>query len=334
MEFLKKVTKLREFMIFIIVLAVFVIMSFASPYFLSTANLLALLLSLSLTAIIAVGMTNLMVSGGFDMSVGSIVAFTGAAVALLMQNGIPVYLAVLFGLIIGALIGLFNGVIVAKIGINPFVTTLASLSLFRGLTLIITQGQNISGLSEAFMKIGQKDFLGIQAPIWYAVLLVIIGDILLRKSRFFRQNYYIGGNEKAARLSCIPVDKMKILGYVMTGLLAGFAGIVMTARLSTASVTAGTGLELQVITAVIIGGASLQGGEGTVVGAFLGCLLMGLITNALNLLNIDVYWQTFVTGATLLIAVLIDRMGKVRKMKKVNKKKGGTLSCPIPASNE
>lgn len=334
MEFIKKVTKLREFMIFIIVLAVFVIMSFASPYFLSAANLLALLLSLSLTAIIAVGMTNLMVSGGFDMSVGSIVAFTGAAVALLMQNGIPVYLAVLFGLIIGALIGLFNGIIVAKIGINPFVTTLASLSLFRGLTLIITQGQNISGLSEAFMKIGQKDFLGIQAPIWYAVLLVIIGDILLRKSRFFRQNYYIGGNEKAARLSCISVDKMKILGYVMTGLLAGFAGIVMTARLSTASVTAGTGMELQVITAVIIGGASLQGGEGTVVGAFLGCLLMGLITNALNLLNVDVYWQTFVTGATLLTAVLIDRMGKVRKMKKVSKKKGGTPSCPIPVSNE
>lgn len=334
MEFLKKVTKLREFMIFIIVLAVFVIMSFASPYFLSTANLLALLLSLSLTAIIAVGMTNLMVSGGFDMSVGSIVAFTGAASAWFMQNGIPVYLAVLFGLVIGALIGLFNGVIVAKIGINPFVTTLASLSLFRGLTLIITQGQNISGLSKSFMAIGQKDFLGIQAPIWYAILLVIIGDILLRKSRFFRQNYYIGGNEKAARLSGISVDKMKILGYVLTGLLAGFAGIVMTARLSTASVTAGTGMELQVITAVIIGGASLQGGEGTVIGAFLGSLLMGLITNALNLLNVDVYWQTFVTGATLLIAVLIDRMGKARKGKKGSREKGGIPTCPIPVSNE
>lgn len=334
MEFLKKVTKLREFMIFIIVLAVFVIMSFASPYFLSTANLLALLLSLSLTAIIAVGMTNLMVSGGFDMSVGSIVAFTGAASAWFMQNGIPVYLAVLFGLVIGALIGLFNGIIVAKIGINPFVTTLASLSLFRGLTLIITQGQNISGLSKSFMAIGQKDFLGIQAPIWYAILLVIIGDILLRKSRFFRQNYYIGGNEKAARLSGISVDKMKILGYVLTGLLAGFAGIVMTARLSTASVTAGTGMELQVITAVIIGGASLQGGEGTVIGAFLGSLLMGLITNALNLLNVDVYWQTFVTGATLLIAVLIDRMGKARKSKKGIKNKGGIPTCRIPVSNE
>lgn len=334
MEFIKKITKVREFMIFVIVLGVCVGMTFASPYFLSTANLLALLLSFSLIAIMAVGMTNLMVSGGFDMSVGSVLAFTGAAVATLMHKGVPSILAVLIGLAIGAMIGLFNGFIVAKIGINPFVTTLASLSLFRGLTLIITKGQNISHLSNSFTALGQKDFLGIQMPIWYAIILVIIGDIVLRKSRFFRQNYYIGGNEKAARLSGISVDKIKVLNYVLTGLLAGAAGIVMTARLSTASVTAGTGMELQVITAVIIGGASLQGGEGTVVGAFLGCLLMGLITNALNLLGVDVYWQTFVTGGTLLVAVLIDRMGKVRKENRKNSKKGGGSSCPTPAMKE
>lgn len=334
MDFIRKITKVREFMIFVIVLGVCIVMTFASPYFLSTANLLALLLSFSLTAIMAVGMTNLMVSGGFDMSVGSVLAFTGAAVATLMHAGVPSILAVLIGLVIGALIGLFNGFIIAKIGINPFVTTLASLSLFRGLTLIITKGQNISHLSDSFTAIGQKDFLGIQMPIWYAIILVIIGDIVLRKARFFRQNYYIGGNEKAARLSGISVDKIKVLNYVLTGLLAGAAGIVMTARLSTASVTAGTGMELQVITAVIIGGASLQGGEGTVVGAFLGCLLMGLITNALNLLGVDVYWQTFVTGATLLVAVFIDRMGKVRKENRKSNKKGGVSSCPIPAMKE
>jgi ribose transport system permease protein len=316
MGFIKRITKIREFMIFVIVLSVCIAMTFSSPYFLTTENLLALLLSFSLTAIMAVGMTNLMVSGGFDMSVGSVLAFTGAAVATLMHSGVPYILAIIIGLGIGALIGLFNGIVVAKIGINPFVTTLASLSLFRGLTLIVTQGQNISQLSNSFTAIGQKDILGIQMPIWYALILVIVGDIVLRKSRFFRQNYYIGGNEKAARLSGISVDKMKILNYVLTGLLAGAAGIVMTARLATASVTAGTGMELQVITAVIIGGASLQGGEGTVIGSFLGCLLMGLITNALNLLGVDVYWQTFVTGATLLAAVLIDRLGKMRKEKR------------------
>jgi ribose transport system permease protein len=331
MGFLKKITKQREFMIFAIVFGVFIIMTFASPYFMNTSNILALLLGLSIEALIAVGMTNLMVSGGFDMSVGSIVAFTGAATAMCMKSGLSPAFAVLIGLVIGALIGLFNGVIVAKVGINPFVTTLASLSLFRGLTLILTEGKNISGLPKGFTAIGQTTFLGIQTPIWYAVILVIVGDILLRKSRFFRQNYYIGGNEKAAHLSGIPVDKIKILNYVLVGLLAGLAGIVMTARLGSASVTAGSGLELRVITAVIIGGASLQGGEGTVIGAFLGSLLMALITNALTLLGVDVYWQTFVIGATLLIAVLIDRMGKLRKEKKGNRK-GGQQVCNTQVS--
>jgi ribose transport system permease protein len=202
---------------------------------------------------------------------------------------------------------------VAKIGINPFVTTLSSLSLFRGLTLIITRGQNVTGLPKAFKLIGQAKLLEIQNPIIIAVILLVIGDILLRKSRFFRQGYYIGGNEHSARLSGIPVDKIKILAYVLTGLFSAISGIVMTARLGSASVTAGTGLELRVITAVIIGGASLQGGEGSVLGAFLGTLLMGIITNALTLLGVDVYWQTFVIGATLLTAVLIDTLSKKYK---------------------
>lgn len=310
---LKKLTKQREFMIFVVVVGVFVIMSFASPYFLSSGNLLAVLLGLSLEAIIAVGMVNLMASGGFDMSVGSVVAFVGSSTAMFLKLGFPVPLAVLIGLGFGTLIGLFNGVIVSKIGINPFVTTLSSLSLFRGLTLIITKGKNISGLGDSFKMIGQTKILGVQMPIWYALILIVLGDLLLRKSRFFRQSYYIGGNENAARLSGINVDRMKIINFGITGLLAAFSGIVMTSRLGAASVTAGTGLELRVITAVIIGGASLQGGEGTALGAFLGAFLMALITNALTLLGVDVYWQTFVIGATLLTAVLIDRLGKMRE---------------------
>ena len=316
MEFIKRLMRQREFMIFVIVAGMFIIMSFASPYFLNQANLLALLLGLSLEALIAVAMTNLMVSGGFDMSVGSLVAFTGAAVAMLIKLGLPVPLAVLAGFLIGASAGLFNGFTVAIIGINPFVTTLASLSLFRGLTMIITQGKNISPLPATFNAIGQTKLLGIQSPIWITLIFIILGDIMLRKSRFFRQNYFIGGNEKTARLSGIPVSTMKILNYVLTGLFAGFAGIILTARLGAASVTSGTGLELKVITAVIIGGASLAGGEGTVLGAFFGSLLMALIVNALTLLGVDVYWQTFVIGATLLIAVLIDRLGKIRRERK------------------
>jgi len=323
MNFFKKMMRQREFMIFVIVAGMFVIMSFASPYFLNKANLLALLLGLSLEALVGVAMANLMVSGGFDMSVGSVVAFTGAAVAMLMKLGFPIPLAVLAGLCVGAGAGIFNGFTVAIIGINPFVTTLASLSLFRGLTMIITQGKNISPLPAAFNAIGQTKILGVQSPIWITVIFIILGDIMLRKSRFFRQNYFIGGNEKTARLSGIPVNKMKILNYALTGLFAGLAGIILTARLGAASVTTGTGLELKVITAVIIGGASLAGGEGTVLGAFFGSLLMNLIVNALTLLGVDVYWQTFVIGATLLIAVLIDRFGKIRRDRQSIRKAAG-----------
>ena len=290
------------------------LMSFASPYFLSRANLFAVLLSLSFEALIGVAMMNLMICGGFDMSVGSVVGFSGAVVAMLMKNGVMVPVAVLIALLLGACVGFFNGFVVSKVGINPFVTTLASLSLFRGLTMIITGGRNISPLPDSFNAIGQTQLFGIiQLPIIYMLALVIVGDILIRKSRFFRRNYYIGGNEKAARLSGIPVDRMKILSFVLTGLFAAAAGVVMTSRLGSASTTSGTGLELRVITAVIIGGASLSGGEGTVIGAFLGSLLMALIMNALTLLNVDVYWQTFIIGATLLTAVLIDRVGKIRK---------------------
>ncbi|NCC66366.1 MAG: ABC transporter permease, partial [Spirochaetia bacterium] len=296
----KNLVKQREFVIFLIVVLLFVLMTIASPYFLTRANLLAVMLGLSLEAIIAVAMVHLMVTGGFDMSVGSVVAFTGASTALMLRSGMPVILAVVFGMCLGACIGLFNGLIVAKIGINPFVTTLSSLSLYRGLTLIVTRGQNVTGLPASFKAIGQAKVFGIQTPIIICVVLLIIGDILLRKSRFFRQSYYIGGNEHAARLSGIAVDKIKIFAYVLTGLFAAISGIVMTARLGSASVTAGTGLELRVITAVIIGGASLSGGEGTILGAFLGTLLMGLISNALTLIGVDVYWQTFVIGATLL----------------------------------
>jgi len=314
MGILRKLFRQREFMILAIVAGMFVIMSVASPHFLSRGNLLAVLLGLSIEALIGVAMLNLMVCGGFDMSVGSVVGFTGACAAVLMKSGAPVVIAVILAVGAGACVGLFNGFIVAKVGINPFVTTLASLSLFRGLTLILSGGRNISPLPDAFNAIGQTQVFGVlQTPIIYMLIFVVAGDILLRKSRFFRRNYYIGDNEKSASFSGIPVMRMKILSFMLTGLFAGMAGVIMTARLGSASTTSGTGLELRVITAVIIGGASLAGGEGTVLGAFLGSLLMAFIMNALTLLSVDVYWQTFVIGATLLSAVLIDRIGKIRK---------------------
>ena len=313
---IKKITGVREMMILLVVILVFVIMCFASPYFFSSSNLLAVLLSLSLEAIMAVGMVSLMVSGGFDMSVGSIVAFAGAISAILMRAGIPVFVSVLGGIVGGGLVGWFNGFAIAKLGITPFVTTLASQQMCRGLVYVSMNGRNISGLPDEFAAIGQYKLFGVQMPIVYMIIIVIIGDILLRKSHFFRQNYYIGGNFKAAKLSGINADRMTIINYIIMGTLAAVAGIILTSRLGSASTTAGAGMELKVITAVIIGGASMSGGEGTVVGAFLGCILMALISNAMTLLNVSIYWQTFVTGGVLMIAVLVDRYGRNKQEKK------------------
>ncbi len=307
--FIAKVNRIidqREFMIAYIIVLGTIGMVYAVPAFASKDNISAILLALADQSIIAIGMTLLLVSGGFDLSVGSTMALAGASTAIWLNYGIPVPFAILFGLIVGVLIGLINGIIIAEIGINPFITTLGMMSLVRGLLLVVTGGKNISGLPETFTWIGQGKLLGIQYPIMISVVLILIGDYLLRRSRFFRQNYYLGSNEKAAALSGINVRKLKIFNYVLTGLLAALAGIIITARLGSASTTAGKGLELRVISAVIIGGASLKGGVGTIAGSFLGALLMAIITSSINLLGVELNWIDFVLGATLLLAVMAD----------------------------
>ncbi|MCX7048480.1 MAG: ABC transporter permease [Candidatus Sumerlaeota bacterium] len=309
-SFALRIVRAREFMVVMIILAAGAALAIKTPIFLTWLNLHALLLGLSIESIVAIGMMILMVSGGFDLSVGSTAALSGAVAAMCLKSGMPAPVAVAAGLAIGAIIGLSNGLIITKIGINPFVTTLGMMSVVRGGLMVVTDGQNISANNAAFKWIGQGEIAGIQAPILIAVALVILGDLLLRKSRFFRQSYYIGGNEKAAHLSGIPVNSIKTFNYVLIGLLAALAGVIMTARYGNASVTTGEGLELRVITAVIIGGASLQGGEGTVLGSFLGLLLMSIINNALTLLGVGTNWTTLVIGATLLVAVMIDTLGK------------------------
>lgn len=307
-----RITDHREFMIaYIIVLAV-IAMAYAIPEFMSRQNTSAILLALADQSIIAVGMTLLMVSGGFDMSVGSTMALSGATTAIWLTLGLPVPVAIILGLGVGLLIGTINGLVIAKVGINPFITTLGMMSLARGMLMVVSNGKNISGLPDSFTAIGQGDLFGIQYPIIISIVLVAVGDFLLRRSRFFRQNYYMGANEKAAVLSGINAKRMKVFNYAVTGLLAALAGIIITARLGSASTSAGKGLELRVISAVIIGGASLQGGEGTVLGSFFGSLLMAIIVSSLTILGVDVYWNTLVIGATLLLAVMIDTLAKKR----------------------
>ncbi len=310
---LKRVAAFREFALGIVLIVMAIGMYFASPVFLDVGNLQAILLALSVEATIAVGMMLLLISGGLDLSVGSILGFTGVVTGLALQAGVPTVPAIVIGLLAALSVGLINALLVAKMNINPFITTLGMSITIRGLLLVIAKGRAVLNLPSSFTEIGQGNVLGFQYPIFVMLAIVIVGDILLRNARFFRQSYYIGGNEKAARLSGINVDRVKIANYCIVALLAGVAGILTTARFGTSSVTIGTGVELRVITATIIGGASLNGGEGSVFGAFLGALFMGVVANALNLLGVDAYWQNLVTGLILIIAVLLDVINERRK---------------------
>ena len=312
-ERLKELISQREFSLFVVLLFACVLMSSLSPVFFTWANAEAMLLALSVDAIIAVGMVVLLISGGLDLSIGSTLGLTGVVTGLLLNAGFPVWASIILGLVSAVLVGIGNGLLVARLKINPFITTLGMQMIVRGLLLVLAKGKAVLNLPESFTVIGQGRLFGIQYPIYIMVILLVVGEILVRNMRFFRQSYYIGGNEKSARLSGINVDLIKIFNYCLVATLAGVAGLLITARFGSSSVTVGGGLELRVITATIIGGASLNGGEGSVLGAFLGAAFMAILANSLNLLGVDVYWQNLITGLILIIAVVIDVLNEKRK---------------------
>ncbi len=306
---LKTLLQQRELTIFLSVLVFAMLLAVSSPNFLNKANLIALLVGLSFDMIVAVGMTVLMVSGGFDMSVGSILALAGAVAGYsITKFGAPVWLGISLGLVTGVLIGLINGLLVTKVRVNPFIATLGMMQVVRGIVFLVTSGLGISNLPDAFNFFGQEKLLGLQIPVWIMAFLVIVGEILLRRSSYFRQSYFVGGNERSARLSGINIDRIKIMNYIIVALMAAVSGLLLAGRMGTASVSAGLGAELRVISAVVIGGASLSGGEGSILGALLGVILLNLISNGLNLLGINVYWQNVVIGGVLIIAVAADSL--------------------------
>ena len=306
----KRLTSFREFILLAIIVGIGLIMAVASPYFLRPANLSALLLGLSVEGTITVGMVILLVSGVFDLSVGSTLAWTGVAAALAMVAHIPVWISVIIGMLAAGSVGLANGLIVSKLKINAFMTTLATTIIVRGILLLAAGGAGIPNLPQSFNIIGQGKIGLIQYPVIVFLVIAVVFDLLLRKNRFFRQNYYIGANERAAVMTGINVDLVRTVDFVIVALLAGLSGIMLTARFGSASLTVGQGMELRVIAAAVVGGCSLNGGEGTVLGGVLGSLLMLIIINALNLLGVNVYWQNLVTGLVLLGAVIIDRYSR------------------------
>lgn len=288
-----------------------IIISFISPQFRTFSNILNVFRQSSINAIIAAGMTFVILTGGIDLSVGSVLAFTGAVSASLIAGGMDVFLAVGVTLIVGTLAGIISGMIISKGNVQPFIATLVSMTVLRGATMVFTDGRPITLVSgesaERFSNIGNGYFLKIPIPIYITLIVFIISYYILRQTRLGRYVYAIGGNEEAAKLSGISVSKIKMIAYALSGLCAALAGIIITSRLVSAQPNAGDGYELDAIAAVVVGGTSLSGGMGSILGTVIGALIIGVLNNALNILDVSSYYQMIVKGAVILIAVLLDR---------------------------
>lgn len=287
-------------------------LSILSPYFLTTSNLLNVLQQTSINALIAVGMTFVIISAGIDLSVGSIVAFAGVVLATALHAGLPVPVAILVGLGTGALCGLVNGLLVTYGRLPPFISTLGMMSVARGAALVYTDGRPVSGFDESFREIATGRLFSLPFPVIIMLLVYLLAHFLLTRTRLGRYTYAMGGNEEAALLSGVNVVLHKNVVYALSGLTSGIAAVILTARLNSAQPTAGMMYELDAIAATVIGGTSLMGGEGKLSGTLLGALIMGVLRNGLNLLGVSSFLQQIVIGSVIIVAVLIDSVMKKR----------------------
>ncbi|QND62469.1 ABC transporter permease [Mesorhizobium loti] len=303
-----QLASMREAGLIVIILALCIAMSFASPHFLTWGNFRAMLMSFSIEGIVVVGMTILLIVGGIDLSVGSVVCFSMVVSGALFLAGLDPWTASLIGIGVSALIGAAMGFFVTVIGLNHFITSLAAMVVVRGMCLVVTKGTPLSlfTLPPAFKAIGQGSFNNIPYVILIFVVVVSIFDFLLRRATAFRKVFYTGSNEKAAQFSGIRTNQVKFWVTVLCSTLAGLAGVIYMARFGAATPTFGAGMELNIIAAAVIGGASLNGGSGTIFGAILGMALLSVVTSSLILLDVSVYWQDMIKGCILLAAVSID----------------------------
>lgn len=305
---------LDKYRVLLVFLLLIVVASFISDAFFTVPNLLNVLRQVSIVAIISVGMTLVILTAGIDLSVGSVLAFTGAVVAGVISAGVSWPLAILITLVVGTLMGAANGLIVAKGKVPAFIATLAVMVIARGMTLVFTQGKPIVIADPAFRFIGSGNIFGIPFPIILMFSIFIVMHWVLKNTTFGRYVYAVGGNEEASRLAGIAVDRVKITVYALTGLFASISALIYTSRLMSAQPNAGSMMELDAIAAVIIGGTRLTGGKGGVTGTLIGALIMGVLNNILNLANVSPFYQDIAKGLVILIAVLIDsKLAKLQK---------------------
>lgn len=299
----------RESGLMILIVLQIILFSIMFPVSFPTfGNFAAVVRNMALDGILATGMMLLMIGGLFDLSIGAMFSMVGVVTGWLMKTaGVPVPLAIAIGLGVAALGGFLNGFIVAKVRVNALIATLGTMGIFRGVAILLG-GPGINFLPASFTRLGQAQLFGIQSPVWLMLFVAVLSHYLLARTSFFRQYYYIGSNPKAARLSGIGVERMQVLGFVLMGLLAGLSGIAFASRIGTSVSIAGDGAELRVITAVILGGASLNGGKGTVRGAIVGVAFIALINNVLIISAVSAYWQSIIIGVVLVCAVAADAL--------------------------
>ena len=312
---------LLKFQSVIALLIMCIALSFLSDRFLTADNAWNVMRQISVNVVISVGMTLVIITGGIDLSVGSILAFCGAVTAGMLKFGAEMPGLNLFvgftlmgalvgGILMGTALGWFNGIAITRFKVPPFVATLAMLTIARGLTMLWTGGFPITGLGEGMAFIGTGWFLGMPMPVWISIVIVVAAVLLNNRTKLGRYIYAIGGNEKAAELSGLKIRKIKMIVYSIAGAMAAIGGIIVTSRLDSAQPNAGTGFELDSIAAVVIGGTSLSGGKGTIMGTVQGALIIGILNNGLVLLNVSPFWQQVIKGLVILLAVIIEKINK------------------------
>ncbi|MBU8879844.1 ABC transporter permease [Bacillus sp. FJAT-29790] len=295
--------------IYIAFAILFIILSISSESFLTTSNIINILRQVSIIGIVAIGMSFVIITGGIDLSVGSIMALSAVVAASFAQvdSGHSLLIPILIGMFVGLACGMINGVLIAKWKVAPFIATLGMMTAARGFAMVYTDGRPVIGLSDAYNHIGSGSFLNLPIPVITFIVVVLIGIFLLKFTVFGRYVFATGGNEQSAKLSGINVTFIKISVYSIAGLLAGIAGMILSSRIMSGSPVLGQGYELDAIAAVVIGGTSLFGGVGSIFGTLIGVLIIGVMNNGLDLLNVSSYYQQILKGAIIVIAVLLDK---------------------------
>lgn len=305
---------LSKYGIYFALVIIFVVLSFVSDTFFTTTNLINVLKQASIVSVIAIGMSFCLITGGFDLSAGSVMALSGVVSAMLaVQSGVPIGLALGAAIAVGALCGLINGVLVAKGGIAPFIVTLGMMLAVRGVALVITNANPVFGLPKSFTYIGSGKLGSVPVLVIVTIIVLVIAYVLLEKTRFGRHVYAIGGNEKSAHVSGIGIVKTKIWVYIIMGALSGLGGLMLAGRIQNGNPTMAEGYELDAIAGAVIGGISTSGGIGRIHGAVIGALLLTIISNGLDLLNVSSHYQQIVKGAIIIAAVLFDVKSKRTK---------------------